>query len=123
MGPGYRRQSAQEAGVGSGQLSTRRLADGTLMIELRGELDVASTMALRDRLSAAILAIRPPGVVVDLGLVTFMDSSTLGALTSTQRTARSVGAWLRVVNPSPFVERLLRITGVAEALGYQPAAG
>jgi anti-anti-sigma factor len=109
--------------VDSGQLSTRRMSDGTMMVELRGELDLASTTALHDQLSADVIAMRPPGVVVDLGLVTFMDSTVLGALISVRRNARDVGAWLRVVNPSPFVARLLRITGVDQTLGYQPGAG
>jgi anti-anti-sigma factor len=94
-----------------------------MMVELRGELDPASTTALRDQLSADVLAAKPSSVVVDLGLVTFMDSTTLGVLVSVQHTADSIGACLRVVNPSPFAARLLGIAGVAEALGCQPVGG
>jgi anti-sigma B factor antagonist len=103
-----------------GQVKTRLLVDGTMMVELCGELDLASTSALRDQLSADVLAMKPSGIVVDLGLVTFMDSTALSTLIRVQHTADSVGARLRVVNPSPFAARLLRITGVAEALGCQP---
>jgi anti-anti-sigma factor len=100
-------------------MSTHRLADGTVVVDVRGELDVASTATLRDELSARVVATRPPRVVVDLGLVTFMDGAALGALLRVQRSARSVGASLRVANPSPFVARLLDAAGVAEALGCQ----
>jgi anti-anti-sigma factor len=104
-------------------MSTHRLTDGTVVVDVRGELDVASTAALRDELSARIIEMRPPQVTVDLGLVTFMDSTALNALLTVQRKARSVGASLRVVNPSPFVAQLLTTLGVAEALGYQPGDG
>ncbi|NJC65896.1 STAS domain-containing protein [Planosporangium flavigriseum] len=107
--------------MGSAQLSTHRLADGTVVVDVRGDLDVASTATLRDELTAKVLDMRPPRVVVDLGLVTFLDSSALNALIGVQRYARKVGASLRVVNPSPFVARLLNTLGVAEALGYRPS--
>ncbi|MGC9665056.1 STAS domain-containing protein [Planosporangium sp. 12N6] len=93
------------------------MADGTMMVDVRGELDLASIAVLRDDLAARVVAMRPPRVVVDLGLVTFMDSMALSALISVQRSARSVGATLQVTNPSPFVARLLQSAGVAEALG------
>jgi anti-anti-sigma factor len=104
-------------------MSTHRLSDGTVVVDVRGELDLASTAALRDELSARVIAMRPPRVVVDLGLVTFMDSMALNALLSVQRNARRVGASLRVVNPSPFVAQLLATAGVADALGYGQAQG
>jgi anti-anti-sigma factor len=94
-----------------------------MVVDVRGELDMASTATLRDDLAARVVAMRPPCVVVDLGLVTFMDSAALSALINVQRSARSVGASLRVANPSPFVARLLRTAGVAEALGYRFVEG
>jgi anti-anti-sigma factor len=97
------------------------LADGTVVVDVRGELDLASTATLGEELSARVIAMRPPRVVVDLGLVTFMDSTAVSALLGVQRNARSVGASLRVVNPSPFVAQLLATAGVAEALGYRSA--
>jgi anti-anti-sigma factor len=121
MADGYGHHASQGAvlstGAGSGQISTHRLADGTMMVDVRGELDLASIATLRDDLASRVVAMRPPHVVVDLGLVTFMDSTALGALINVQRSARSVGASLQVANPSPFVARMLRSAGVAEALG------
>jgi anti-anti-sigma factor len=112
-----RRELVLSTGVG-GHISTHRLADGTMVVDVRGELDVASIATLRDDLAARVVALRPPSVVVDLGLVTFMDSAAVTALVNVQRSARSVGASMRVTNPSPFVANLLRTAGVAEALGY-----
>jgi anti-anti-sigma factor len=99
------------------------LSDGTVVVDIRGELDLASTATLRDDLSAEVIAMRPPGVMVDLGLVTFMDSTALRALINVQRNVGAIGASLRVVNPSPCVARLLHATGVDETLGCQPDGG
>nr|WP_277349641.1 STAS domain-containing protein [Planosporangium thailandense] len=98
------------------------MVDSTLMVELSGELDLASAEALRDQLAAEVAATKPLSVVVDLGQVTFMDSTALSALIHVQHAAADAGAALRVVSPSPFVARLLHITGVAEALGYHAEA-
>jgi anti-sigma B factor antagonist len=94
-----------------------------MVVDVRGELDVASTATLRDDLSAEVIAMNPPGVVVNLELVTFMDSTALGALVSVQRNVGTIGASLRVVNPSPCVTRLLRATGAGETLGCHPDGG
>jgi anti-anti-sigma factor len=105
------------------QVQTRLSVDGTMMVELSGELDLASVPALRDRLLVDVLTMRPTDIVVDLEPVSFMDSTALSALISMRRTAEGIGASLRVVNPSPFAARLLNITGLAEALGCQPVGG
>ncbi|NJC66647.1 STAS domain-containing protein [Planosporangium flavigriseum] len=93
------------------------MSDGTVVVDVRGELDLASTATLREDLSAEVSAMRPPGVVVDLGLVTFIDSIGLSALIGVQRDISSTGVAMRVVNPSPLVARMLHVAGVDEGLG------
>lgn len=105
------------------QVWTSLSTDGTMVVELNGELYLASAPALRDRLSADVLTKQPTDVVVDLARVTFMDSTALSALITVRNAADGVGASLRVVNPSPFAARLLSITGMAEVLGCQPVGG
>lgn len=97
--------------MGSGQLSTHWLPDGNLMVEVRGELDVTSSRTLRHSLSAEVIAMKPTGVLVDLGSVTFIDSTALNALIDVQRALYELGAPLRVVNSSPCVTRLLASAG------------
>jgi anti-anti-sigma regulatory factor len=41
------------------------LSDGTIVVDIRGELDLVSTATLRDDVSAEVIAMRSPGVVVD----------------------------------------------------------
>ncbi|NJC74299.1 STAS domain-containing protein [Planosporangium thailandense] len=103
--------------MASGQLSTHWLPDGNLMVDVRGELDILSSRTLRHSLSAEVIAMKPVGVLVDLGSVTFMDTTALGALIGVQRDLHRLGAELRVVNTSPSVAHLLAEAGVDGVLG------
>jgi anti-sigma B factor antagonist len=78
---------------------------------LAGELDIATTPALRERL----LGVFSPGVrllIIDLSGVSFGDVSGLAVLVATQRRARRQGIAVRLAAPRPQVARLLRITGL-----------
>ena len=78
---------------------------------LEGELDIATTPALRERL----LSVFSPGVrllVIDLSGVSFCDVSTLAVLVATQRRASRLGITVRLASPRPQVAKLLRITGL-----------
>jgi len=78
---------------------------------LEGELDIATTPALRERL----LGVLGPGVrllVIDLSGVSFCDVSGLAVLIGTQRRARMRGITVRLAAPRPQMVKLLRITGL-----------
>ena len=80
---------------------------------LAGELDIATTPALRERL----LDVFSPGIrlfIIDLSGVSFGDVSGLAVLVATQRRARRLGITVRLAAPRPQVARLLRITGLDE---------
>lgn len=104
-------------------MTTRQLSDGTLIVDVRGSVDRYSTATLCDNLSAEVIAVKAPAVLVDLGSVTFMDDTALAALVKVQRIISTVGASLRVVNPSPCVAQLLHANGAEEALGCHPDGG
>jgi anti-anti-sigma factor len=82
--------------------------DGGRVYALRGELDACTCRGLAEHL------IGPPGslIVVDLSQITFMDSSGLGALHASRRTAIKEGGTLVVSRPSQMVYRVLEITGL-----------
>ncbi|AEV83788.1 antirepressor [Actinoplanes sp. SE50] len=103
--------------MGEAVITTRRQADGALVVEVRGSLDAATVDGLRATLVDTVLRDRPAVVVVDLTYVTFMDSVGLGALVAGERTVRDIGGRFRLRNPSEFVHRQLRVTGLAELLG------
>jgi anti-anti-sigma factor len=81
------------------------------IVSLEGELDIATTPALRERL----LNVFRPGarlLVIDLSGVSFCDVSALAVLVATQRRAGRLGITVRLSAPRPQVTRLLRVTGL-----------
>jgi anti-anti-sigma factor len=103
--------------MGEAVLTTRRQADGAIVVDVRGTLDAATVEALRAALLNTLHAERPVTLIVDLTFVTFMDSVGVGALVTGFNVARETGTRFVLRNPSEFVHRQLRITGLAEMFG------
>jgi anti-anti-sigma factor len=82
--------------------------EGGRVFSLRGELD-ASTCGY---LTEGLIGVPGSLVVVDLGELTFMDSSGLGAIHAARRRALEQGGTLVVSRPGPMVARVLEITGL-----------
>jgi anti-sigma B factor antagonist len=87
-------------------------------VVVAGEVDLDTAPTVRDE----ILRHLHDGVSVhlDLGGVTFMDSSGLHVLLATSRRASLVGAELQLVRVSPRVQRLLELTGTDGVLQQAP---
>jgi len=103
-------------------VSQRVLDDGTVVFDLRGELDVAVNDALRDVLVDTITTRRPPCVVVNMKHVVFIDSTGMSALIAGYQAAKSAGVGYEVREMAPFVEKQLRVTGLLELLAQRPGA-
>jgi anti-sigma B factor antagonist len=102
--------------VAAALINTQRVADGSVLVEVRGEIDVSSADRLGRVLVDAATRLHPARIVVDLLHLTFIDSTGIGALVSGHNAARAVGADFRLRHPSPFVITQLRQTGVYSAL-------
>ncbi len=107
--------------MGEAVMTTRRQADGATVVDVRGVLDAATVDALRNALLGTLAADRPRAMIVDLTYVTFMDSLGVGALVAGYNAARELGSTFVLRNPSAFVHRQLRVTGLAEMFGLSPA--
>jgi anti-sigma B factor antagonist len=105
--------------VGDAVVNPRRLADGAVVVEVRGEIDVATAKQLRNTLVDTVSNLRPVRLVVDMMHVTFVDSTGIGAIAAGQNAALSVGSTFAVVNPTPFVRRQLRMMGLSDAFGVE----
>jgi anti-sigma B factor antagonist len=107
--------------VSDTSINTRRTDDGSVVIGVRGELDVASAEHLRAALIGAVNTFRPPKLVVDLQYVTLVDSAGIGVLVAGYHAIRAVGGVFEVSQPSALVHHQLRITGLADVLRAGPA--
>ncbi|WP_091646404.1 STAS domain-containing protein [Micromonospora pallida] len=86
-----------------------------------GELDMSTVGSLEAALTAALNRPDLRECLVDLAEVSFLDSTGLRALIEGFSLARERGRSLRVANPQPAVERVLRITSVGPLLGLPDA--
>jgi anti-sigma B factor antagonist len=96
------------------QIETRR--DGAaVVVVVRGELDLASSPALRTELERANAA-GAELVILDLRELVFMDSTGLSVVVKAHQHAADSGRRFAIVRGGKQVQRLLSLTGVGERL-------
>ncbi|MFJ9155475.1 STAS domain-containing protein [Streptomyces griseoviridis] len=76
------------------------------VVEVTGEIDLATAELVAEHLTAATRA-PAPDVLVDLRQVAFLDCSCLRVLCRAETRAREHGGRLRLVSDAPRVRRLL----------------
>lgn len=96
-------------------------AGGSAVVVLSptGELDLATSTALRDALAEA--CDQGLVVVVDLAEVTFVDSTALGVLVGAARRLQAGGCHLTVRNASGRVHTVLVMTGLDRLFDVEQA--
>lgn len=87
------------------------LIEHVAVVEVAGDLDLASVSRTREQLHEA-LARRPQQLVVDLSGCGFVDASALSMLVDVHRRACSIGGVLTLRGCSSRVLRLLSLTGL-----------
>jgi anti-sigma B factor antagonist len=93
-----------------------------LGVVLRGEIDFVNAAPIATAICADVARNRPAQVRVDLGEVTFLDSSGIGVLVTAMRAAGEVGAAFQVTHPNRNVCDQLSTVGLVEAFGLDPVA-
>jgi stage II sporulation protein AA (anti-sigma F factor antagonist) len=88
----------------------------TTTIELHGEFDLGTADDLRHALVETIMRSRPRHLAVDLGAVTFMDSTCIGTLVAAYHTACDVGVGFSATGANPFLTRVLATSGLHQLL-------
>ena len=83
---------------------------GCAVVTAVGEIDMATVTQLRRRLFDLAASGRP--LVIDLDLVSFIDSAGLGALVGTAKRAAAHGSSLYVVCAQQQIRRLFRLVGL-----------
>jgi anti-sigma B factor antagonist len=96
----------------------RELDEHTGALSVEGELDLASAPSLKWALTD-ILAAGHDKVVVDLSLVTFIDSTALGVLVGVKKNLNP-GAKLAITCTHPDVLNIFELTGLDAAFDIFP---
>lgn len=86
-----------------------RVAGGTTVVKLSGEIDILTVPTVSARLDA-LTADPCPGLVLDLGSVTFIDCAGLSALCRARNRVLERGGRLTLVACGARVLRVLRLT-------------
>jgi anti-sigma B factor antagonist len=94
--------------------------DGSVVVGVRGSLDIDSAPVLVTTLDQALD--RPaPRVVVDLSGVDFCDSTGLSAFVLGHNRASAAGGWLRLAAPGEWLARLLDTLGLTKRVPVYPS--
>ena len=83
-----------------------------LVIKLQGEIDHHTAAAIRDEMDTLIWRYPVETLIVDVGNVTFMDSSGIGILIGRYRIMSRMGGTLRVRGARDQVDRILEFAGI-----------
>jgi anti-anti-sigma factor len=87
---------------------------GDRLLGIHGELDIATAPELVEMLDR--FRRQKHAVVLDLGEVTFMDSTGLTTLMDAHRAAENDGWAFEIRRASPAVQRVFDLAGVARLL-------
>src|SRR3954470_20032423 len=90
---------------------------GRLVLRLVGELDVNTARHASDLMLAALQASDGGQLDVDLSALMFCDSTGAQTLMAVQRSARTRGGEVRLINAHERLWRIFRALGFADALG------
>ncbi|NEC68815.1 STAS domain-containing protein [Streptomyces sp. SID9727] len=101
--------------------TTTRSATAGPLLAITGDLDYETVGQLRDILTT--IALRPGQLlVVDLGGMTFCDSSGLAALIAARTHAHAAGAEIALAAVPQHTLRVLRVVGLDQVFRLQPAS-
>ena len=94
--------------------------DGGVVLQLVGELDLSTVAVFVAALDDAVQG-EAAKVQLDMSEIGFIDSSGVGAYVSAFRSALAKGCRVSISARSAFVERVLELSGVEEALAREAA--
>lgn len=93
----------------------QRSEGGATVLMVSGELDLAASPTLEERLDQ-VFSDSVSQLVIDLRALEFIDSTGLSVLVKAHQRAEESGCNFGLVNGGSQVRRLLTLTGIAERL-------
>ncbi len=100
------------------ELSTSHHGDRAV-VTVGGEVDLETASQLGDAAVEAVQGVSPH-LVLDLSGVTFMDSTGLKVLLTSQRRAQLAGGSFALAGASRTVQRILALTGLDQSIPAFP---
>lgn len=93
-------------------------AAGVVHVAIGGEVDLVAAGVLERFLLGAVADQRgaAPGLLIDLSDTDFIGCAGVNALLATQQRLHHMGGWLRLVDVSAAVARILDVAGMNTAL-------
>jgi stage II sporulation protein AA (anti-sigma F factor antagonist) len=91
----------------------------SMTVTIEGDIDHHSAKYIRDQIDTAIFYCRPREMIMELGKVTFMDSSGLGLILGRYTRMAEIGGKLTLSHPSPQTEKILHLAGVGRMIQIQ----
>jgi anti-anti-sigma factor len=98
-------------------ITTVRMSDWTIVVDVAGEIDLATSPQVAAALQESVACPIPPREIrVCLTRVTFIDARGISALVVGCQAARRAGVGFSVHNPQGIVRRVLDIVGLTDNL-------
>ncbi|MDR6978944.1 anti-anti-sigma factor [Streptomyces sp. 3330] len=97
-----------------------RMVGDVRVVVVRGEIDHDVTNDLRHALLPEDDAAPPARIVVDLGGVSFMDSSGINVFVAAHQAMSGTDGWLRIAAARKPVLHVLRLVGVDSLITCHP---
>jgi anti-sigma B factor antagonist len=104
-------------------IKTGAQGERTVVIALHGEVDYTTAQQFREEISTLLAQGGTRRIVVDLGGVSFLDSTGVGTLVVARRICADCNVRLELDSVNPFIARLFAVLGVSDALGVPAPAG
>lgn len=99
-----------------------RYENNTMTAVISGELDHHAAAEIRMTIDGELGRCSPETLTFDMSGVTFMDSSGVGLVLGRLRTVQQWNGKVRISDPSPRAEKILKLSGL-NALIVRSSAG
>ena len=87
-----------------------RSSEGRVILDVKGDIDLAHSPAMRKALLGEIKEKRTPTVLLNLGKVRYMDSSGIASLVEGLKAARDLGTRLILYGLTPTVREVMELS-------------
>ncbi|MGI6549191.1 MAG: anti-sigma F factor antagonist [Syntrophomonadales bacterium] len=88
----------------------------TLMARIKGEIDLATADELREIIDERLKKDSYKAIILDLGGVSFIDSSGLGFILGRYKKITGQGGKMYIVRARPSVSRVLELSGIKKLI-------